>query len=147
MKHRRLQVRDLMTKDPITTGPALSLYDAYALMLENEVRRLPVLQHGQLAGIITLSDIQRALPAALGAREATAVLQSSPLTVGDVMSTDPITVGPGDTLQEAAEQMLENQISALPVVEEGRVVGIVTESDIFRLVVTSWSAASPLIGA
>ncbi len=143
MKHRRLQVRDLMTKDPITTGPALSLYDAYALMVENEVRRLPVLQHGQLAGIITLSDIQRALPAAaLSAREATAVLQSSPLTVGDVMSTDPITVGPGDTLQEAAEQMLENQISTLPVVEEGRVVGIVTESDIFRLVVTSWSEES-----
>ena len=149
MKHRRLQVRDLMTKDPITIGAGQSLYDAYARMLEHEVRRLPVLQHGKLAGIITLGDIRRALSAVLAAgqtaAETTADLRASPLTVGDSMSPDPITVAPGDTIQEAAEQMLENQVSALPVVEDGRVVGIVTESDIFRLVVTSWSAEGALV--
>ena len=63
------------------------------------------------------------------------------------MSPDPVTVAPSDTIQEAAEQMLENQVSGLPVVEDGRVVGIVTESDIFRLVVTSWSAESALLRA
>ena len=143
MKHRRLQVRDLMTKDPITVGAGQSLYDAYALMFEHEFRRLPVIQHGKLAGIVTLGDIQRALSAVLTggqtAAETTADLRASTLAVGDIMSPDPITVAPGDTIQEAAEQMLENQISALPVTEDGRVVGIVTESDIFRLVVTSWS--------
>ena len=147
MKHRRLQVRDLMTKDPITVGPGLALDDAYALMVEHEIRRLPVLQHGKLAGIVTLSDIQRALPAVAPGTTANGSLPSSILTVGDVMSPDPITVTPGDTIQEAAEQMLENQVSALPVVEDGRVVGIVTESDIFRLVVTSWSEEGALIRA
>jgi acetoin utilization protein AcuB len=149
MKHRRLQVRDLMTKDPITTGGGLSLYDAYALMYENEIRRLPVIQHGKLAGIVTLSDIQRALSAVVAgdqtAAETTADLRASALTVGDVMSPDPITVAPGDAIQDAAEQMLENQISGLPVVEDGRVVGIVTESDIFRLVVASWSEERALV--
>lgn len=145
MKHRRLQVRDLMTKAPITIGGGLSLYDAYTLMVENEVRRLPVIQHGKLGGIITLGDIQRALPTTLGTGETLADLRDSTLTVADVMSPDPITVAPSDTIQEAAEQMLENQVSGLPVVEDGRVVGIVTESDIFRLVVTSWSEESALI--
>ncbi len=149
MKHRRLQVRDLMTKDPITIGAGLSLYDAYALMYENEIRRLPVIQHGKLAGIVTLSDIQRALSTAVAgghtAAETTADLRASPLTVGDIMSPDPITVAPDDTIQDAAEQMLENQVSGLPVVEDGRVVGIVTESDIFRLVVASWSEERSLV--
>ena len=142
MKHRRLLVRDLMTKAPITAGPSLSLYDAYVLMYENEIRRLPVIQHGKLAGIVTLGDIQRALSASSAGGETTAALHASTLCIGDVMSPDAITVAPGDTIQEAAEQMLENQVSALPVVEDGRIVGIVTESDIFRLVVTSWSAES-----
>ena len=149
MKHRRLQVRDLMTKAPITAGAGLALYDAYALMYENEIRRLPVVQHGKLAGIVTLGDIQRALSAAVtagqAAAETTADLRASTLTVGDIMSPDPITVAPGDTIQDAAEQMLENQVGGLPVVEAGRVVGIVTESDIFRLVVASWSEERGLV--
>jgi acetoin utilization protein AcuB len=145
MKHRRLLVRDLMTKAPVTAGPGLSIYDAYALMYENEIRRLPVLQHGKLAGIVTLSDIQRALSASSAGGETTAALYASPLCIGDIMSPDPITAGPGDTIQDAAEQMLENQVSGLPVVEDGRVVGIVTESDIFRLVVTSWSEERALM--
>jgi acetoin utilization protein AcuB len=149
MKHRRLQVRDLMTKDPITAGAGLSLYDAYALMYENEIRRLPVIQHGKLAGIVTLSDIQRAFSTIVAGgqttAESTAELRASTLTAGDIMSSDPITVAPGDTIQDAAEQMLENQVSGLPVVEDGRVVGIVTESDIFRLVVASWSEERALV--
>ena len=142
MKHRRLQVRDLMTKDPITIGAGLSLDDAYALMAAHDIRRLPVVQHGKLAGIVTLGDIRRALSFAMTGGAANGGLGAAALTVADIMSPDPITVAPGDTIQEAAEQMLENQVSALPVVEDGRVVGIVTESDIFRLVVTSWSEES-----
>jgi acetoin utilization protein AcuB len=144
VKHRKLQVRDLMTSDPVVADTEMSLYDAYALMFENEIRRLPVLAHRRLAGIITLGDIQRALPSAFGAWETATRLQATTLTVGDVMSPDPITVAPEDTIQEAAAQMLENQVSGLPVVEDERVVGIVTESDIFRLVVSSWSEEGAL---
>lgn len=147
MKHRRLQVRDLMTKDPITVGPGLALDDACALMAEHEIRRLPVLQYGKLAGIVTFGDIQRTLPAVAAGTTANGSLSAATLTIGDIMSPDPIIVTPGDTIQEAAEQMLENQISGLPVVEDGRVVGIVTESDIFRLVVTSWSEEGALMRA
>ena len=139
MKHRRLQVRDLMTRDPIVVEGEMSLYDAYALMFENEIRRLPVVNRGRIVGIITLSDIQRALPTAVGAWETATGLQVTTLTVADVMSPDPITVAPEDTIQQAAAQMLENQVSGLPVVQDDRAVGIVTESDIFRLVVSAWA--------
>ena len=67
MKHRMLQVRDLMTRDPIVVAPDLPLYEAYALMYENEIRRLPVVSSEGLVGIVTLSDIQRALPSAFDA--------------------------------------------------------------------------------
>ena len=139
MKHRRLQVRDLMTRDPIVVEGEMSLYDAYALMFENEIRRLPVVNRGRIVGIITLSDIQRAVPTAVGAWETATGLQVTTLTVADVMSPDPITVAPEDTIQQAAAQMLENQVSGLPVVQDDRAVGIVTESDIFRLVVSAWA--------
>ena len=139
MKHRRLQVRDLMTRDPIVVEGEMSLYDAYALMFENEIRRLPVVNRGRIVGIITLSDIQRTLPTAVGAWETATGLQVTTLTVADVMSPDPITVAPEDTIQQAAAQMLENQVSGLPVVQDDRAVGIVTESDIFRLVVSAWA--------
>ncbi len=139
MKHRRLQVRDLMTRDPIVVEGEMSLYDAYALMFENEIRRLPVVNRGRIVGIITLSDIQRTLPSAFGPWETATGLQVTTLTVADVMSPDPITLAPEDTIQEAAAQMLENQVSGLPVVQDDRAVGIVTESDIFRLVVSAWA--------
>jgi acetoin utilization protein AcuB len=55
------------------------------------------------------------------------------------MTPDPITVTPEETIQEVAEEMLENQVSALPVVQNERVVGIITESDIFKFIVSSWA--------
>ena len=55
------------------------------------------------------------------------------------MVADPVTVAPEDTIQDVAEQMLENQVSALPVVQNDRVIGIITESDIFKFIVASWS--------
>ena len=63
----------------------------------------------------------------------------STYTVRDLMTYDPITIVPEDTIQEAAERMLEYKVSGLPVLQNGRVVGMVTESDIFKLFVESWS--------
>ena len=59
--------------------------------------------------------------------------------VRDVATYDPVTINPSATIQEAAERMLEYQVSGLPVVRNGKVIGIITESDIFRLVVESWA--------
>ena len=139
MRRHLTQVNDWMTRDPITCSPEMSLAGAYALMLENDVRRLIVVDRGEVVGIITLSDILRALPGLTDEADDATRLLTVTRKVADVMSTDPILVDPEDTIQEAAERMLEYQISGLPVVSGDKVVGIITESDIFRLVVESWS--------
>lgn len=138
MRRHRPQVQELMTEPPFVVEPETSLFDAYALMYEREVRRLPVVRRNQLVGIITLSDIQRALPSMWNEVGADTQLKITRLAVGDVMTVDPITIAPEDTIQQAAAQMLENQVSGLPVVQNDRLVGIITESDIFKLVASSW---------
>lgn len=129
MKRHRSRVSDWMTTEPFTIGPGAAVGDAYDLMVLRGVRRLPVVDaEGDLLGIITLSDIlQGATP-------------PETRIVGATMSADPVTVMPGDTIQEAAERMLEFAISGLPVVEGEHLVGIITESDIFRLIVETWAA-------
>lgn len=139
MRRHKSQVQDLMTENPFVVEPDTSLFDAYSLMFEKEVRRLPVVRGKKLVGIVTLSDIQRALPVAFAEADTNTRLQVTTLTVGDIMTSDPITVAPEDTIQEAAETMLENQVSGLPVVQDERVIGIITESDIFKFVVASWA--------
>lgn len=139
MQRHKSQVQDLMTPNPFVVEPVTSLYDAYTLMFEKEIRRLPVVRGKTLVGIVTLSDIQRVLPTAFTETETDTQLQVMTLAVKDVMTPDPVTVTPEDTIQDVAEQMLENQISALPVVQNERVVGIITESDIFRFIVSSWA--------
>jgi acetoin utilization protein AcuB len=140
MKHRKSLVQDFMTDHPIVIAPKASLFEAYNVMFDNEVRRLPVVENGDLVGIITLSDIQRALPGYADDQDTQTRLALAPRAVQEVMSTDPITVAPDESIQEAAELMLDNQISGLPVVQENQVVGMITESDIFRLFVDSWAA-------
>lgn len=140
MQRYKAQVQDLMTPNPFVVEPETLLYDAYTLLFEKEIRRLPVVRGKTLVGIVTLSDIQRVLPSAFTETDTDAQLQVMNLTVSDVMTPDPLTVTPEDTIQEVAEAMLENQVSALPVVQNERVIGIITESDIFKFIVSSWSA-------
>lgn len=140
MQRHKAQVQDLMTPNPFVVEPETSLYDAYTLLFEKEIRRLPVVRGKTLVGIVTLSDILRVLPSAFTEVDTDAQLQVMNLTVSDVMTPDPVTVTPEDTVQEVAEQMLENQVSALPVVQNERVIGIITESDIFKFIVSSWAA-------
>lgn len=142
MQRTQMQVNDWMTREPVTVTSQTSLAQAYELMLENEIRRMPVID-GELVGIITLSDILRALPSLTEEGDDASRLLMVTRRVSDIMTDDPITVDPEDTIQEAAERMLEYQVSGLPVITGGRVVGIITESDIFRLVVESWAEPTP----
>lgn len=139
MKKRHLtEVQDWMREEPIVVSPDASLSTAHDLMVENEVRRLPVVDR-ELIGIITYSDILRRLPiTADEADEQTRALLTQ-CTVREAMTYSPVTINPSATIQEAAERMLEYQVSGLPVVRNGKVVGMITESDIFRLVVESWA--------
>lgn len=142
MKHHRRHkslVQDYMTENPYVVAPETTLFDAYNLMFEHEVRRLPVVQGMSLVGILTLSDVQRNLSMISSDLDIDTKLRMSESTVEDAMTGDPITVAPDDTIQEAAERMLENQVSGLPVVDNDHVVGILTESDIFKIVVNWWA--------
>lgn len=141
MKRHLSDVGSWMTAPPVTIHPQASLFEAYNTMYENDVRRLPVVERdGTLLGILTMSDVQQAAPIAPGDDGDTArrFLVSSQ-TVEELMTPDPVTVNADDTVQDAAERMLEYEISGLPVIQGDKVIGIITESDIFRLVVESWS--------
>lgn len=138
MGKHRAQVADWMTPAPLMTSMDSSLAEAYELMSENEIRRLLVVRDGELVGIITLSDILRTIPELLVETDSETRLLRGTQKVREVVTRDPVTVDPEDTIQETAERMLEYQVSGLPVVDGNRPVGIITESDIFRLVVESW---------
>jgi len=125
-------VRDRMTAPVITVGPKTSIHDALALMKERRIRRLPVLKGKQLVGIVTWTDLMRASPSpatSLSVWEISYLLMKAP--VSEVMTKNVITTSPGATIEEVAVLMRRNKIGGLPVVEDGGVVGIITESDIF----------------
>ncbi|MBW7884947.1 MAG: CBS domain-containing protein [Caldilineaceae bacterium] len=137
-KRHLTEVQDWMSDKAVTVSPDATLAEAYDMMVENDVRRIPVVDR-ELVGIITYSDILRHVPVSIEEiDEATRVLLTQ-RTVRDVMTYSPITINPSATIQEAAERMLDYQVSGLPVVRNGKVVGMITEGDIFRLVVESWS--------
>jgi acetoin utilization protein AcuB len=127
-------VKDWMSKDPITITDDTSMMKAIHLMKQNRFRRLPVLQEGRLVGIVSDRDLKEASPSkatTLDVHELYYLLAE--LQVKDIMTRDPVTVSPDDTVEHAAQIMLENTISGLPVVtDHGDVVGILTQSDVFR---------------
>lgn len=132
----RTLVRDWMTPNPITITPKTTLPDAYNLMKQSEIRRLPVVDRGQLVGIVTLGDVREAQPSdatTLSIYELNYLL--SKLTVDKIMTREPLTVEPDTTIRDAARLMLEHKIGGLPVMKEHHLVGIITESDIFRVLV------------
>lgn len=134
-------VANWMTADPITIKPDAALADAHALLRENNIRRLPVVDdEGELVGIVTLGDVREASPSdatTLSIWELNYLLAK--LKIEEIMTPDPITVDASDTIVEAARLMMENKVSGLPVLDpDGSLVGIITESDIFRLVVQTW---------
>ncbi|HOK30395.1 MAG TPA: CBS domain-containing protein [bacterium] len=129
-------VRWRMTPNPIVIDPETSILDALHIMKEKKVRRLPVVAHGKLVGIVTERDLRESpslRATSLSIFELNYLLAKTP--VSEVMTKDPITVTPDTTIEDAAVIMRDNQISGLPVVEDGKVVGIVTETDIFDMLV------------
>ncbi|MDI6854543.1 MAG: CBS and ACT domain-containing protein [Deltaproteobacteria bacterium] len=122
-----------MTRDPVTVTDETSMMKAIHLMKQNRFRRLPVMHENQLVGIITDRDLKEASPSkatTLDVHELYYLLAE--LQVKDIMTRNPITVSSQDTVEHAAQLMLENTISGLPVVDKGQLVGILTQSDVFR---------------
>ncbi len=126
-------VRDHMTPDPVTITPQNTIADAFALLRENKIRRLPVVDKGKLVGIMTerdLGDVSPSSATSLSIFEINYLL--SKMTIDKVIKKQKlITIVPDAYVEEAALLMRQHGIGALPVVEDGRLVGIITESDIF----------------
>jgi CBS domain-containing protein len=129
-------VRDWMTTNPIIISSNCTLPEAYWLMVNNKIRRLPVVDQDILVGIVTLDDLRGKIPATLiGMDPLRASDMLTKLPVRHVMSENPKTIPADATLVEVARLMLEFKISALPVMDGAWLVGIITESDIFRALV------------
>jgi acetoin utilization protein AcuB len=129
-------VREYMTPNPITIDATTSVVKAQRIMRENGVRHLPVINDDTLVGIVTLSDILEATLSdsnRLDAFEPSYLLAA--LTVEELMTPDPVTILPDDTVLEAADLMFQHDIGSLPVVEDRKIIGIITTTDIFHLVV------------
>ena len=129
-----------MTRNVVTIGPHAAVTEAAALMAHHHVRRLPVAeQHGSvrhLIGMVSASDILRAFPPNVNPF-AVETPQSSqpPLTIGEIMHREVETTTPDTPIEEAAALMRDEKIGVLPVLREGNIVGMITESDIFRAIV------------
>ena len=140
-----MQVKEVMSRQVISIDASDSCLEAVGRMHRSRVRHLPVVDRGKrLLGIITDRDLRHHLfsPAvfpALGMSSMDALLKAT--SVADLMTTDVVTVGPDETLGEAARLMLERKVGSLPVLEDGRVVGILTETDMLRLIVRSDACA------
>lgn len=116
-------VQDLMIADPITISPDASIQEALEKMKQNAIRHLPVVGgSGRLRGFLTLADLKRGLLPAMVAD----------LELSDLMVRDPVMVAPQTDVEQAARLIYTRKISGLPVVSDGILVGIITESDILR---------------
>jgi acetoin utilization protein AcuB len=134
-------VADIMTPYLITCAPWTTLAEVSELMAKNHIRRLPVIDEERLVGIITREDVLASESTKGSYHKSTEELQRrrSAVAVQAVMSKKPLTVYESDTIGHAAELMMDNKIGVVPVIgADGKLVGIVTESDIFRAIVRKW---------
>ena len=128
-----MKVQEVMTTPAITVGLEMPVLEAQQLMAKRRIRHLPVTDSGRLMGIVTDRDIRLNLPSpatSLSVWEVNYLLAR--LTVESVMHRAVITVDPEREAAEAAQIMLDHKIGALPVVDGGILVGIVTETDMLR---------------
>ncbi len=129
-------VRDLMTRNPCVVRPDSDPLGAMALMKARRCRHMPVVDKDQhVVGIVTRADIQLFLSTS----ESPGVIKRQH-RVQQMMTTQVVTTEPGCPIEAAARKMVEHQVSGLPVIEEGKLVGIITQTDIFKQLVESLGA-------
>ena len=132
-----MKVSKIMTHNPVTVRPTTPVTDAQALIRKEKIHRLPVLdESNRLVGIVAEKDILYASPSpasTLSVYEMSALLGK--LTVAKVMTKEVLTVEEDTLIEDAARIMADNDIGGLPVMRKDKIVGIVTESDIFKLLI------------
>jgi CBS domain-containing protein len=150
-------VKNVMTTSVVGVDPTASIADAARLMLGHKISGLPVMTAaGELVGMVSEGDFLRR--AELGtdqhlsgllrflessARQAETYVHTHGRTVGEVMTTEPVTVTPDTALEDAVDTMLRRHVKRLPVVENGKIVGIVSRSDLMRALLDALPSAKP----
>lgn len=124
-------VNKRMTRDPVVVSPADSLADAMRLTRARRIRHLPVVQDGEVVGIVSDRDVRLAMPSPLTESDDQRVSFLERTRIAEIMRGNVATVGPLDTVEDAAKLMRRTRIGALPVVDaHGRLLGILSESDV-----------------
>lgn len=135
-------VRDRMTLNPHTVSPDTPVAEALSYMRQKKVRRLPVVdKKGRLVGIISEKDLLYASPSpatSLSVYEVGYLL--SKLQLKEIMTKKVTTISPDAPLEEAARVMVDHSVSGLPVLEDGKLVGIITETDVFKTLIEMMGA-------
>ena len=131
----RTKVRDVMTSPAIVVAPQTPVPQASALMKERRIRHLPVIENGQLVGMVSRGDLREAsISEAINADLYEISFLLSRLPVSKLMTRQVVTISPDALIVDAVALMTDNKIAGLPVVDGTRsVIGIVTESDLLRL--------------
>ncbi len=130
-------VGNWMAKDVISVDVNDSMQDAARLIRKHKIKRLPVMENGKLVGIVTDRDLKRASASDVTTLEIHELLfLISEIKISDIMTKNPITIPLDYTIDEAAQILLEHKLSGAPVVDDdGQVAGIITQTDIFRVLV------------
>lgn len=129
-------VSDIMTPNPLTVTPRNAIRTAVNLMREGGCRRLPVVDRGRLVGIITDRDLRRAANSPFVVREQwydNFILDH--IEVGSCMTPNPLTIEPSASIAEAARLMRNHKIGGLPVMADGQLVGIITETNLLDFLI------------
>ena len=126
-------VRLWMTPNPVTVSRDHTVAEAHALLVAKNIRRIPVVDaDNRLVGIVSRQDIYNVLPSIVDGSSAgsTSFLATS-TKIGDIMTVEPMWVTPTTPLETVAQRMRRHKVGGIPVLEDDRLVGIITESDIF----------------
>ncbi|MSU87699.1 CBS domain-containing protein [Streptococcus dysgalactiae] len=128
-----MSVKDYMTKEVISISPEESVAHAADLMRDKGLRRLPVIEKGQLVGLVTEGTIADASPSkatSLSIYEMNYLLNKT--KIRDIMIRQVVTVEPDASLEDAIYEMMTYKVGVLPVVQNNQVVGIITDRDVFK---------------
>ena len=130
-----MKVRELMTTDVATIGRNDELTIGDDIMKMKRLRHLPVVEEGRIVGMLTQRDLfHAALSIALNFGEKAQKEFLKTVVVKEVMTEEVLTIDPGADVKEAARLLIEHKIGCLPVVENGKLVGLVTETDLLRVI-------------
>jgi acetoin utilization protein AcuB len=137
-------IREIMLPDPVTASIDAHLPQLLRLLQRHGFRHVPIVDADKLVGIVSDRDIKQSMTSAALSTDGTKREHLlGELTAGDIMTRRLVTIGPSAGVEEAARLMAEHRVSALPVTEEDRLLGIVTETDILRLFVRALGVLEP----